>query len=394
MNRALPTLALAALALAACGEKEEAVDTVVAKETKPLPVQVAVLEPATFDDRLELFAKVAAKQSVRITAEIPGRIESLPYDEGDKVRRGYMLAKINARIASAQLQQAEAQAELAKATYERTKKMHAKNLAASAEVEVTKAQAASAEAAVELASANLEKAVISSPITGVVSKVFAKKGEVAAPGVPLLEVVQIDEVDVVADVAERDISLLEPGAEATIETEAYPGRPFAGTIGNVGLTANGTTRTFPVEIAVDNKDGALRPGMLAKVQMTRKRLAGVVVVPRDAVLDETDGKAVYVVEGDAARRRSVVVGAVTGRYTVAREGLSVGDKLIVLGHRQAVEGQKVEITKTSKCCAEQAKPATPPPPPEEKAPAVKRRPKKAKKATAKKPLVDDAAHPG
>jgi hypothetical protein len=93
--------------------------------------------------------------------------------------------------------------------------------------------------------------------------------------------------------------------------------------------------------------------MLANIRLLRKELREVIVVPRDAVLDEAEGKAVFVDASGKAVRRSVEVGSVRGRFTVARSGLSVGDRLIVLGHRQVVDGQNIEVRQAEPCCAAQ-----------------------------------------
>lgn len=349
-----PLVGAIALAVSAlgCGGAPEVASSLVAEGSAALPVHVAVLEPAAFSDTLGLYARVEANGRVRVTAEIAGRIEALPFDDGQAVKQGQTLARINARIAEAQVKQAAAQLALAQATLSRTRALAEKKLAARAELDVAEAQAAQAEASHELALANLEKAVIRSAISGVVANVTARKGEVAAPGVPLLEVVQMDPVKVIADVPERDVPLLVVGTTVSIEVEAFPGRAFEGKLTQIAMVANGATRTFPVEIVVENADGALRPGMLARAKLVRRELDGVVVVPRDAVLDEADGKSVYVVEQGVAKRRRVEVGATRGRFAVATAGVSAGDQLIVLGHRQVVDGQVVEVSKSTPCCGQ------------------------------------------
>lgn len=346
-----PLLLVPAALLMSCGApKEKEPDTVEAQEAAPLPVQVANLEEAPFTDSVTLFGRIDAEQRVRITAETPGRIEGLPFSEGQGVGRHQTVARINARLAKAQVDQAVASAELAEATLARTKALHDKKLAAGADLEVARAQAAQAKAALEIARANLDKAVIRSPIEGQVTNVMAKVGELASPGVPLLEVVAVNRVVVKADVPERDVALLEVGSPVQVEVEAYPGRPFEGTIREIGLVASAATRTFPIEAALDNSARQLRPGMLARVTLVRQRFENVVVVPRDAVLDELDGKSVYVVQGEVARRQRIELGPARGPYVVVSEGLKKGAQLVVLGHRQVVDGQKVEVTKAFSCC--------------------------------------------
>lgn len=396
MNRTLLALPLALAALAACGKQEKAPDAVTSKGTQAIPVEVGVLEAAAFRDTLELVGKLEAYDRVRITAELAGRIESVPFDEGETVRRGQTVARIDAKIASAQLSQAKAQLDLATATLNRTEKMAEKGLSPPAELEVARAQKAQAEASAELAEANLDKAVIRAPISGVATNVTAKRGEVAGPGVPLLEIVRVDRVKVVADAPERDVSLLEVGSQAAVSVPALPGRELTATVENVGIVANSSTRTFPVELVLDNDVGELRPGMLANIRLLRKELREVVVIPRDAVLDEAEGKSVFVDASGVAARRSVEVGSVRGRFTVAREGLKVGDRLIVLGHRQVVDGQKIVVNKAEPCCAEQAKAVVDKPQPTEEPAAVEQTPgkKKKKKARRSKRKKSQTARPG
>ena len=110
--------------------------TVVAQDAAALPVHVAVLEPAAFSDTLGLYGRVEANERVRVTAEIPGRIEAIPFDDGEAVKQGQTLARINARIAEAQVKQAAAQLSLAQATLTRTRALTERKLAARADLDV------------------------------------------------------------------------------------------------------------------------------------------------------------------------------------------------------------------------------------------------------------------
>lgn len=300
-----------------------------------------------------------AEDRVRLTAEIPGRIEAVPFREGQRVAKGQVIARINARLASAQVDQSKAGAELAAATLARTEALHKRQLASGQDLEIARAQFAQANAALEIAQANLDKAVIRAPVSGQATRVLAKVGEMAAPGVPLMEVVNLRRVKVEANVPEGDIALLQNKSRVSVSFEAYPGRAFEGFVSEIGLVANTTTRTFPLEITLDNQSNMLRPGMLARVTLVRQRFDDVVVVPRDAVLDEVDGKSAYVLDGQKARLSRVVLGPARGAYAVVREGLQPGQQLIVLGHRQVVDGQRVEVTKNEACCNNQLNGAEP-----------------------------------
>jgi membrane fusion protein (multidrug efflux system) len=344
----------------ACGQKKG--DSVTGEASKTdvqsVPVHVATIESATFIDRIQLYGRVDARNAVRVTAEIMGQIESLPVEEGQRVARGQTLVRVNARVVEAQKKQAEASHQLAVAERDRTKKLVEKNLSTPQQLDVAEAQVAQAAAALELAAAQLDKAVIRSPISGVVTNLTAKQGEITGGGFPLMEVVDAKDVEVRAEVSEQDISLIKEGVEVDIKVDAYPERLFRATVGHIGLSANRTTRTFPIRLRVDNRDLALRPGMLATLDLERQRIENAIVVPRDAVLDDVNSKRIFVVEGGQARERIVELGPTRGRFAITRTGISEGETLIVLGHRQVVDGQSVSVVERSTCCKSELTPHT------------------------------------
>jgi len=96
-------------------------------------------------------------------------------------------------------------------------------------------------------------------------------------------------------------------------------------------------------VAIDNRSGELRPGMIAPVSLVKRRYEGVVVVPRDALLDREDGSVAFVAKGAHAKARPVVLGPSEGDRIVVLEGLAVGDELVVRGHRNLVDGQPVRV---------------------------------------------------
>lgn len=349
MNKACLGAALSLLLIgSACGGGDDD-KTDEAKPEYEVPVEVAVLERASFIDTVHVYGRIDARERVRISAEVPGRIGALPKDNGDSVGKGQTLVRIGARAALAQRKQAEAGLNLAKGELARLEKMVAKNLATSQQLEMQRAQVLQAEAGYELADVQVGMAIVRSPIAGRVTNVNGEVGEMATPGMPLLEVVDLRKVVVRADVPEQDISRIEAGAETTVWIDAL-GRSFEGPITDIGLVANGKTRTFPIEITIDNPESNIRPGMMASLNLLRRSFENTLVVPRDAVIDDVDKKTVFIEKDGMARSRVVELGPARGAYVVVDSGIEEGDRLIVLGHRQAVDGQKVTVTKSLTCC--------------------------------------------
>jgi membrane fusion protein (multidrug efflux system) len=144
-------------------------------------------------------------------------------------------------------------------------------------------------------------------------------------------------------IPENDIALFRVGGAAVVEADAWPGRPFEGRMHFLAPSGTGTTRTFPAEIALDNGDGALRPGMVVRVTLVRRRHESAIVVPRDALQERDRGSVAMVFDEGVARERPVRVGAFDRDRVLIEEGLAAGDRLIVSGHRGLVDGQRVQV---------------------------------------------------
>lgn len=306
-------------------------------------VQVEVVRSGSLTDVLSLPATIEAREATTLATGRAGRVDGITADEGDRVKKGQALIRINASAAYAELKQAEATHASAKATFERTQSLARRKLASDAQLESAQAALAQAEAALELARARISDAVLRAPHGGYVSDRTIAIGEYASPGVPLMELVDIDTVKVIARVPERDVDTLEPGAEATFTVDAVGPETFSGTVHRIGITADPAARTFEVEVRVKNPGQRLKPGMLARVQLPRRSLSDVPVIRRDAVVEDLDGPTVFIARDGKAQRVKVRLGPVSGDKVAVPEGLEAGMPLIVVGQRMLVEGEPVKI---------------------------------------------------
>jgi RND family efflux transporter MFP subunit len=119
--------------------------------------------------------------------------------------------------------------------------------------------------------------------------------------------------------------------------------PVAGTVHWAGLEADPQTGKFAIEIQVDNPDLELRPGVLGRAQVETRKHEGVLAVPRDAIVQKLEGPFVFVADGDRARRRPVVLGPDQDLMVVVDRGLAAGDRLIVRGQRELVDGARIQV---------------------------------------------------
>lgn len=176
--------------------------------------------------------------------------------------------------------------------------------------------------------------VITAPIAGVVDERLVAIGEAVEPNKPLFHIADLSEVIVAADAYEEDVGKVSLGQEARVRSFAYPGQVFVGRVMFLGQQVDAEKRTLPVWITVANPDSRLKPGMFAKAALVLFRSAGVLTVPRDAVVEAGGERFVFVEAGDRFTRADVQTGASDDRVVEITDGLVPGDRVVTVGARE------------------------------------------------------------
>jgi membrane fusion protein (multidrug efflux system) len=309
----------------------------------PAPVSVLQLEPAGLTEHLEVSGLLEPWLEVDVTSELGGRVESVGFGDGQRVAEGRVLARVGTDLLEAARAEAEAVLLGAQADYERAQKLFEREAISRQQLVSATSVYEAAKAQAEQARLRVERSVVRAPVSGVALRREVEAGEVLSPGAPVTTLHQLHRLKAAGGIPESDVAAFEVGDEAVVEVDAYPGETFSGRIHFIGPAAAGASRTFPVEVALENADGRLRPGMIARLSLVKQRLDGVVVIDRDVLQDRDEGRAAVVVEGESARIRPVTLGASEGNRVVVESGLAPGEWLVISGQRGLADGQKVEI---------------------------------------------------
>jgi len=350
------------LLLPACGKAGNE-DEVKAPEVPTIFAEVAKVARQTITRELIVRGTIAAapNQDVKISALVAGRVVAMRVAEGDSVRKGQVLAEIDRlpledqrRQASAALDQAKAALENAKANLDRTDRLFKQGIAAGKEVEDARSQFATAQAGVEQASAgldiasrSLDRASITSPIAGQVVKRLVAVGEQVdgTAGQPVVEVANLDLVELAANVPAEYLAAVRIGQPVTITSETFPGRTFDGQVIAIAPAVDPASNSAVARIRIRNSDRLLKVGLFAQARIPAERHKDALVVPASAVTRDTEGPAVYVLNGDIAERTAVKLGIETPDAVEILSGVTEGQ--MVLTSNIHGLGDKAKVAKGS-----------------------------------------------
>lgn len=344
-----PVLALMVMACGSgVGGEEPAGSSAALAAPRVVNVEVAVVTTEPFADIIGITGTVEAERDITVSAEESGVIREILADKGRVLRAGQPIARIDDRVLRAQHDQARSEAALARETYERQRRLWEDEQIGS-EMNYLRAKygAETAEASLRMLAARLDRTVIRAPITGVLDDRFIEVGSMVAPGTPAVRIIDVDTLKVTGGVPERYAGEIVVGGTAVVRFDNLRDREFVATIRFVGASVNEQNRTFPVEVAIPNTGGALKPGTVARVRLARGGTTDAVLVPREAVLRTETGYIVYTVQEQDGRRIARAIPVVTGpgadNRVVIESGLEPADVIIVVGQHQVTDGDLVQI---------------------------------------------------
>lgn len=310
-------------------------------------VTTAVVERTDFKHFVEIQGSVQADDFVDVSSETGGRILRLAVDEGDVLRRGQLIAELDLEQIQKQIAEVEKSLELAVSVYERQKRLWDQNIGSEIQYMEAKNSKERLEKSMETLRFQLSKSKVYAPASGVVERVVVQSGEVASPGMPIVQILNPDKLKVVANVPENYLRAVRPGEKVRVSFPALSQEQEA-RVSLIGRTIDPANRTFNVEAAISNPNKLLKPNLLAVMLIMDFEQKGVVSIPLDMVQQEVSGKDFVFVKGEnekgpVARKVYVKTGRNYDGRIVIEEGLRGGEELILEGSRGLAENEPIEI---------------------------------------------------
>jgi membrane fusion protein, multidrug efflux system len=337
------------------------------EEKNPVPdrpavrVEVLRVESSTVRETMVASAVAEAKVDYRVSAEVEGVLVHQNVDRGDRVEKGQILFEIEKdefrlrqRDRAARFAQAEARLKFMEQELRRKEPLYQNDTLSQAhwdqlqfDLKAAQAERDQAHVALEQADRDWRLATVRSPITGIVLDRFRKSGEVVPKGTVLAWIADPSKVVFETGLSDRELGFVRVGDAVEVRIDAVPGQVFSGRISSIPGNTDPRTGTFPVEVAVDNSNGTILPGMVGRFELPGQLHRNRIIIPLMAVEQRLGGTVVYLIKEGMAVKRSVSLGRVLGELVVVEDGLASGELLVVVSQGRVRDGAPVTIVEKS-----------------------------------------------
>ncbi|MFQ5639190.1 MAG: efflux RND transporter periplasmic adaptor subunit [bacterium] len=308
-----------------------------------IPVQVAVAKRGDISTFLLQTTTIEAQRQVDILAKVAGQVVKLPVEEGTRVKKGDLVAQLDEAELKIDFMQAEVRLETDKTTLQRAQNMLEKNLIAEENYETTRLQYESSKAAYEAARLRLDYTSVRSPIDGVITLRNVEIGQRVNINQSLFTVADFNPLRAKIYVPEKDMGRIFKGQAAKITVEAEPGLEFSGVVKMVSPVVDPASGTSKVTIDIDEHQGKLKPGMFASVFISTETHKNALLVPKKALILESDVDQVYIYKDGNAHKVNLKLGFASGDDIEILSGLKDGDQVVTIGQEGLREGLPIRI---------------------------------------------------
>jgi len=269
-----------------CGSNK---DKVKYKE-ESIPVKVVKVKAQDIDNALEYVGNIQGEDEAQVFPKVSGKIIEKVKREGDSISKGDVIAYIDR----------------------------------------------------DEVGLKFEKAPVESPLTGIVGRVYIDIGSSVSTQTPIALVANLNSVEIDLDIPEKYLPKISLAQDADITVDAYPNEKFLGKVTMISPIVDLQTRAAPIEISISNRDHRLQSGMFAKVKLVIDEQKNMPVILKEAIIGRGNNTYVYIVDGNRAFLKNVILGLRKGPYYGVESGVKIGDSVVVVGQQRLRDGCLVE----------------------------------------------------
>jgi RND family efflux transporter MFP subunit len=310
-----------------------------------IPVTVKEMKPENFSHFIDITGKLEAEEDAFISPEMNGQIETIHVKEGQSVKNGQLLISLNTSVIESSILEVKTGLELAEKLYEKQKELWDQSIGSELQYLEAKSAMEQAEARLATLEAQLDMARIRAPFSGIVESIIAKEGELAAPGMQVVQLVSLDKLKLYGSISERYLMSIKKGDRVIVSFPDLGDLSITAPIFRVGNVIDNATRTFKIEVKVDNRNKSLKPNMYSIIRVNDFSSDKAFVVPSVAIKQDIKGNYTYVADTEdmKARKKYITTGLTYEDQTMVEEGLSEGEMVIVKGFAQVSDGMDIDL---------------------------------------------------
>ena len=337
----LPLIVLGACEMQAKGDDDK--DAEDEEEVAAIPVEVA---HSTRGDIFAIYSATAALEAdgeAEVVAKVGGEVIELLAEEGDLVKSGQVLARLDGDRLRLEAKQARANLSKLEQEHKRNTDLSERGLISADAFENIRYEMESLRAAYNMARLELSYTEIKAPIDGIVADRYVKLGNTINADEPVFHVTDMDPLLGYLHVPEREFRKLRPGQTARISVDALPHESFTGVVARISPTVSPETGTFKVTVEVTDSEGQLKPGMFGRFNIVFDMREQAMLVPRSAIIIGDLDTVVYVVEDGVAHRRPITTGYTSDDNIEILDGLTGDEEIVIVGQSGLKEGTKISI---------------------------------------------------
>lgn len=319
----------------------------------PEVVTAAQVQSASWESTLSAVGSLDAVQGVTVTAEMSGKVVSIPFEAGNRVKAGALLVQQDVSVEEAQLRAAEAAAELARINFERSRTLLPTHAISQSDYDNNQARQLQALAEVDTIRAQIGKKTIRAPFAGRLGIRQINLGQIINDGEAIVSLQALDPIFVNFQLPQQQLGQVHPGLEVRVIVDALPGRTWTGEVTAIAPEVDVVSRNVRVQALLANPDEQLRAGMFASLTLVLPETEPVLTIPATAVLYAPYSDSVFVVEekknaagepaGQVVRQQFVELGEKRGDFIVVKAGLQAGETIVSTGAFKLHNGQDVVV---------------------------------------------------
>lgn len=311
-----------------------------------IPVFIDTVVSGVFSHFVKINGSVEAENNAAISPEMGGQVKKIHVQEGDRVQQGELLVSLSTSVIRNNLKQVESQLALATITFEKQRDLWQQEIGSEMEYLQAKTNKESLESQRQMLLSQLDMSLIKAPYAGIVDNISIKPGEMASPGMPVLQLVNLTDLKVKGNLSESFLQSIQVGDNVDVTFPALPGVKKHVPITRLGQIIDQDSRTFTVEVKLTNPKDIIKPNMLALLQVMDYQKKEALVVPSIIIKEDMKGKYLYTLtngEEYKAHKQYIETGRSYNDQTVVLQGLRPGDKIIVSGYNKVSDGAQVAI---------------------------------------------------